>query len=55
VVGTGYLFNGNSGDTARGYKAFADRYDSDKGTSRNSRAKHILSNNNAIYDFSGNV
>ena len=55
TVGTGYLFNGNSGDATRGYRAFPDRYDADKGTNRNVRAKHILSNNNAIYDFSGNV
>ena len=53
--GTGYLFNGNSGDATRGYKAFADRYDADKGLNRNIRASHILSNGSIIYDFSGNV
>ena len=55
IVGTGYLFNGNSGDNNRGYKAFSDRYDSDKGLNRNIRSSHRLSNNNIIYDFSGNV
>jgi len=55
TVGTGYLFNGNSGDASRGYKAFTDRYDTDKGLNRNQRASHILSNGSRIYDFSGNV
>jgi len=49
--GTGYLFNGNSGDATRGYNGA----DPEKGMNRNIRASHILSNGNRIYDFSGNV
>jgi len=55
TVGTGYLFNGNSSEVSRGYKAFADRYDVDKGVNRNQRAVFTLSNGSQIYDFSGNV
>ena len=53
IVGTGYLFNGNSGDSSRGY----DGPDPDKGNplSRNPRAALFLSNGSKIYDFSGNV
>jgi hypothetical protein len=49
--GIGYLFNGNSSDTSRGYNG----PDPDKGTNRNQRASLILSNGSRIYDFSGNV
>ncbi len=51
VVGTGYLFNGNSADTSRGY----DGPNPDKGINRNQRAILTLSNGSRIYDFSGNV
>ena len=51
IVGTGYLYNGNSGDTARGYNG----PDPDKGVNRNPRAILTLSNGSKIYDFSGNV
>ncbi len=51
VVGTGYLFNGNSGDTSRGYNGD----NPEKGLNRNIRASHRLSNGNVIYDFSGNI
>jgi hypothetical protein len=51
VVGTGYLFNGNSADVTRGY----DGLDPDKGANRNIRAILNLSNGSKIYDFSGNV
>jgi len=49
--GTGYLFNGNSADTARGYNGS----DPDKGLNRNIRSSHRLSNSSVIYDLSGNV
>ncbi len=52
IVGTGYLFNGNSADTTRGYNAATDP---DKGTNRNSRAKYILCNKAEVYDVPGNV
>ncbi len=51
TVGTGYLFNGNSGDSNRGYNG----PDPDKGFPRNPRAILTLSNNQSIYDLSGNV
>ena len=51
VVGTGYLFNGNSSDISRGYNGD----NPEKGVYRNIRASHRLSNGSIIYDFSGNV
>ena len=51
VVGTGYLFNGNSGWTAAGY----DGPNPDKGIGRNQRSILTLSNGSQIYDFSANV
>ena len=51
-MGTGYLFNGNSGDTVRGYNG---RDSSDRGLARNPRAILTLSNGSKIYDFAGNV
>jgi len=56
-VGLGYLFNGNSSDTNRGYIAFPNSpagNDVDSGINRNIRASHILSNGNRIYDLAGN-
>jgi prepilin-type N-terminal cleavage/methylation domain-containing protein len=50
-VGSGCLFRGNSGDTTCGY----DGANPDYGTSRNERAKFILSNGETIYDIAGNV
>ncbi len=51
TVGTGYLFNGNSGDTVRGY----NYGNSDKGLARNTRARLLLSNGMEIWDLAGNV
>jgi formylglycine-generating enzyme required for sulfatase activity len=50
-LGSGCLFMGNNGETICGY----DGKDPDYGSVRDSRAKLILSNNQEIYDFSGNV
>ncbi len=49
--GTGYIFNGNSADSTRGY----DGPNPDKGINRNVRSVLTLSNGSKIYDFSGNV
>jgi len=51
IKGSGCLFIGNSGETICGY----DGKDPDYGSIRNLRAKLVLSNNQEIYDFSGNV
>lgn len=50
-VGSGCLFTGNSSDTTCGYQAAISP---DSGLVRSSRAKHVLSNGQEIYDLSGN-
>lgn len=52
VTGAGCLFRGNSAETTCGYDSVTDP---DSGTGRNPRAKHLLSNGQEIFDFSGNV
>lgn len=51
-VGLGAIFQGNNGtETASSYNGS----DPDSGSSRNSKAMHVLSNGEQIWDLSGNV
>ena len=58
-VGSGYLFNGNSGDTDRGYNGIDPDYGTEaERTGRDAnavRAKYKLSTGEYIWDVSGNV
>lgn len=52
VVGTGCLNTGNGSNTVCGYNSPTDP---DSGSSRDPKAKHVLSNGEEIYDLSGNL